>query len=478
MAQARSRHTGTLIRGSSFTMQLDLSDAVQLIAEAALAGPSEHASVVERIVAVVGADPPWCHDVATLAVQRFAYCWREASPEDLALLIVDVPAFAAAWSGVDRLTFVRVLKRVPTQVAPPVSLAHISIPLLPTLADLADWLELRSTDLEWLADRWRVEGHARRLHHYGYHACEKRDGRYRLIERPKPLLRSAQHKILHQILDHIPVHAAAHGFCKRRNIVSFAAPHAGQAMVLSFDLQDFFSSVTAGRVHAIFRTLGYPFAVARAITALTTNRVPSAYFDAPPLRGKFTWHERERLRARHLPQGAATSPALANLCAFRLDMRLSALARALGARYTRYADDLAFSGGSVLARASERLSIQVAAIALEEGFEVHSRKTHGMPRGVRQQLAGVVINRHPNLARDCYDRCKAVLHNCALHGPASQNREAHGDFRAHLMGKVAHATMLNPRRGAKLKVLFDRIIWPEDAPARPPDDGTVHAMPQ
>ncbi|MGF7190530.1 hypothetical protein JOE11_003581 [Robbsia andropogonis] len=57
-AQARSRHTGTLIRGSSFTMQLDLSDAVQLIAEAALAGPSEHASVVERIVAVVGADPP------------------------------------------------------------------------------------------------------------------------------------------------------------------------------------------------------------------------------------------------------------------------------------------------------------------------------------------------------------------------------------------------------------------------------------
>nr|WP_279609414.1 LysR substrate-binding domain-containing protein [Burkholderia cenocepacia] len=162
---------------------------------------------------------------------------------------------------------------------------------------------------------------------------------------------------------------------------------------------------------------------------------------------------------RHLPQGAPTSPALANLCAFRFDLRLAALARSLDATYTRYADDLAFSGGGALARDIERLQIRIAAIALEEGFALQLRKTRVMRRGARQQLAGVVVNRHPNLARDAFDRLKAILTNCIRHGPASQNRDAHPDFRAHLAGRVAHAAALNAARGAKLRALFDRIAW-------------------
>ena len=89
------------------------------------------------------------------------------------------------------------------------------------------------------------------------------------------------------------------------------------------------------------------------------------------------------------------------------------------------ADDLAFSGGWELERPARRLHVQVAAIALEEGFAVHARKTRVMREGSRQRLAGVVVNRHPNLARRDFDRLKAILHNCVVSGPHAQNRAMH-----------------------------------------------------
>jgi hypothetical protein len=171
------------------------------------------------------------------------------------------------------------------------------------------------------------------------------------------------------------------------------------------------------------------------------------------------WRGLRLLHGPHLPQGAPTSPALANLCAYRLDCRLAALARKAGAQYTRYADDLAFSGGPEWERSARRFQVAVCRVALEEGFEVNTRKTRFMRRAVRQQLAGVVVNERPNLARAAYDRLKAILHNCLRHGPASQNRDGHPNFRAHLAGRVAHAAWLNPERGRRLKELFARIAW-------------------
>jgi RNA-directed DNA polymerase len=272
-------------------------------------------------------------------------------------------------------------------------------------------------------------------------------------------LRALQRKVLHGLLDRVPAHNAVHGFRRGRNTVTFAAPHAGKAVVIRFDLKDFFASVHAGRVYSAIRALGYPLGVARALTALCTNRMPSGRLLAPDVRDRIDWQERQRYRNRHLPQGAPTSPALANLCAFRLDLRLAGLARSLGATYTRYADDLAFSGGDDLARMAGRLEIRVAAIAIEEGFAVNLRKTRVMRRGARQHLAGVVVNSHPNLARTEFDVLKAVLTNCVRHGQASQNRDGHNDFQAHLAGRVAHAVMVNATRGRKLREIFKRVVW-------------------
>jgi hypothetical protein len=162
---------------------------------------------------------------------------------------------------------------------------------------------------------------------------------------------------------------------------------------------------------------------------------------------------------RHLPQGTPASPALANLCAYRLDCRLHALAQAAGAVYSRYADDLAFSGGTAFDRSAEAFAGRVGAILLEEGFHAAYRKTRLMRQSVRQQLTGLVVNRHLNLTREDYDRLKAILTNCARNGPQGQNRDVLPDFRAHLMGCVAFVESIHPARGAKLRSLFNRIAW-------------------
>jgi hypothetical protein len=150
------------------------------------------------------------------------------------------------------------------------------------------------------------------------------------------------------LLQHVPVHEAAHGFVAQRSVATHAAAHAGQAVVIKFDLRDFFGSIRAAQVAAAWRTLGYPAGVARCLAALCTHRTARMVVDRLREDGGLDWLGAKRLRAAHLPQGAPTSPTLSNLCAFGLDLRLDGLAWAFGATYTRYADDLVFSGGEAL----------------------------------------------------------------------------------------------------------------------------------
>jgi retron-type reverse transcriptase len=169
-----------------------------------------------------------------------------------------------------------------------------------------------------------------------------------------------------------------------------------------------------------------------------------------------------RLATPHLPQGAPTSPALANLSAFRLDKRLSGLAASLDASYTRYADDLTFSGPTRLVRAANTLRRAVAEIVGEEGFAVNDHKSMLATREGRQRVCGVVVNERLNAPRHEYDVLKAMLHNARVHGPASQNRAAVADFRAHLLGRISWMESLNPKRGEKLRREFASIGWADE----------------
>ena len=341
------------------------------------------------------------------------------------------------------------------------------VPAITSPAELARFLEVEPNELDWFADYQARERSSsdEALRHYRYRWAAKPSGSLRLIEAPKPRLKQLQRLLLDEVLLHIPSHEAAHGFRPGRSVMSFVAPHVGRTIVLKMDLRDFFVSITCSRVMAIYLTAGYPEPVARLLTGLCTNTVPLTVWnqagplELDPSRSSTGWQARRLYRQPHLPQGAPTSPALANLAAHRLDARLAGLARAAEASYTRYADDLVFSGGDSFARSIGRFPIHAAAIALEEGFAVQHRKTRVMRQGVRQRAAGVVINQKINITRDDYDQLKAILYNCVRLGPGEQNRAGVADFRAHLAGRVAHAARLNPQRGERLMKLFERIVW-------------------
>ena len=122
-------------------------------------------------------------------------------------------------------------------------------------------------------------------------------------------------------------------------------------------------------------------------------------------------------------------------------------AKSAGAVYTRYADDLAFSGDGKFAADVERFSIFAAAIAMEEGFPVHHRKTRIMRQGVRQHPAGLLANQRVNVIRADFDSLKATLNNCVHHGPQTQNRSDHPNFRMNLEGRVAFVESINAQKG-------------------------------
>ena len=145
--------------------------------------------------------------------------------------------------------------------------------------------------------------------------------------------------------------------------------------------------------------------------------------------------------------------------AFRLDCCLTGLAKSANAVYTRYADDLAFSGGEEFVRVVDRFSTHIAAVAMEEGFSVNHHKTRIKRRGARQTLGGIVVNQKLNPSRRELELLEAILTNCARLGPESQNREAIVDFRAHLEGRVSFVEMINCNKGQRLRDIFKTIRW-------------------
>ncbi len=425
------------------------------LAHAMLAGPRHEAALAARMAVCLNDRPLWLAALAQTMARVPGEVWRRLDVQALGERVEAHPGFAEAWTSDARPEARRWLLRSPDELGP--APAGLERPHWPTVGALARGLGMTPAGLwrltlpaDWQRRRPLAQQHYRQL------LVPKRSegAGWRLLEVPAPHLRAVQRRLLAQLLNGLPPHAAAFGYSPGRSVVQHAARHAGQGRVLRFDLSDFFSTVHAARIHALFKTLGYSTAVARSLTALCAASTPEAWLRSE---ARLSWLQKQRLRDTHLPQGAPTSPALANLCAFGLDARLAGLAESFGARYSRYADDLVISGPASLP--VRTISAWVAAIAADEGFVINPRKTRSLGVAQRQSVCGIVVNQHPNLARDEFDRLKATLHRCVVDGPARQNRDGHADWRAHLQGRVAWAAQLNAVKAEKLRKLLDRIDW-------------------
>lgn len=217
----------------------------------------------------------------------------------------------------------------------------------------------------------------------------KKSGGYRTIDQPVKSLAVMQRWILRSILDRRPVHPAATAFCRGRSILDNARPHVRKPKVLTLDLHDFFGSVRRDSVCSLFLSLGYSEEVASVFARMT------CIFD-------------------RLPQGAPTSPALSNLVFVPIDESLSELAAQSGLSYSRYADDLCFSG-------TFRVGRHIAAvrtILARHGFRLNESKTRLMLPHQRQEVTGIVVNDRPRVPRSLRRRLRQEAYYIGEHGLA------------------------------------------------------------
>jgi RNA-directed DNA polymerase len=357
---------------------------------------------------------------------------------------------------------------VPLQVrhwalVPDRSAVRPPLPAIDTVADLADLLGISTGLLDRFADTKHLDRRAPdgSAGDYRYRWALRPGRTPRLLEIPGERLRRVQRTVLETLVGLLPVTDAAHGFVPGRSARTGAARHTGRSMVICLDLTTFFASVTAPRIYGVLRRAGYSESVAYTLTGLGTHAVPVRVLREMPPGGSVDerFALRRRLSASHLPQGAPTSPALANLAVRQLDLRLTGWADAAHATYTRYADDLAFSGGDRLAARADAFVRGVDRIVRDEGLDLNAAKTRVRHRSRRQVVTGIVVNERPAPTRADVDRLRATLHNCVVLGVAGQDRSGTDDFRAHLLGRISWVESLDVARGARLRAEFDRIRW-------------------
>lgn len=266
-----------------------------------------------------------------------------------------------------------------------------------------------------------------------------RDGKpsgVRYIEAPHDRLRRIQKWILHQILDRVHLADEVTGFRRGRSTRSHAAPHADSAYILHLDIKDFFPSVARKRVYWIFRDLGYKPAIAHVLADYCSYKRPC----------NTGCNQRDcSQHPARLPQGAPSSPALANIACARLDRRIRGLAKKHGLIYTRYADDVAISGK----RRADLISASrsITRIMESEGFQVQPKKTRLHGPGSRRKVTGLLaggenIGNDPvRLGRKYYYALRRDLFLFHIHSK--------GDEKV-LGGKLAYVRSVDPNMATAL----------------------------
>ena len=292
-------------------------------------------------------------------------------------------------------------------------------------SELEQWLEipiaeLRAVDLT-----------------YHEFQIKKNSGKSRTIQAPNESLKKVQRTILHRLLSGLKVHPAAIGFEKGKSIVDGAKRHVGQDVVLSFDIVDFFPTISEQQVLGYFRKIGWNRSSANLLTKLVTT-------------------------GGRLPQGAPTSPKLSNLVNYLMDARLTGFVEQYGGDYTRYADDITVSF-PLDPRELPEITSTIMSIIFSCGYEPHyGRKLKIRRQNKRQTVTGLVVNEKVSLPRERRRWLRAVKHRAKSHWGWLENPEQAQTFamatgkiptinRAEFEGWLAFEKMIKQSRETRAK---------------------------
>lgn len=305
--------------------------------------------------------------------------------------------------------------------------------------------------------------------------------RYRTICAPDPELLKVQQWLVKNVLNHgaSKVHQASTAFAPKSTLLNAAKPHCGARWLVKVDVQNFFESVSEISAYRAFRSLGYQplmsFELARLCTRLGSQTARRSHGQWQRKRGiqySIEAYSNEELnlgRMGHLPQGAPTSPMLANIAMLAADSELELAAKNAGLRYTRYADDLAFSTKeeSFTRDCGAAFIRDVYRILGRYGFSPNVAKTQIIPPRARKVVLGLLIDEPvPRLPRDFKEKMRMHLYYLKKEdvGPARHAARrgfvAVAGLRNHVYGLAAYAAQIEPSYGAGLRKSLDEIDWP------------------
>lgn len=222
---------------------------------------------------------------------------------------------------------------------------------------------------------------------YEERTIPKRNGGQRRLLVPDKETKAIQRRILHRLLKRLNAHDAAHAYEHGRSIATNAAHHVGKSVVIRLDIKDFFAATSAKRVETYFRRIGWNRKASKVLTRMTT-------------------HE------GGLPQGAPTSPRLANLVNRSLDEWITRFVRGFHGTYTRYADDITVSFPEDWPRKVRGVIQRIRSIVKAHGYRPHGKAKTNIRRRHQQQLVcGIVVNEKVNLPRKKRRWLRAVRHH-------------------------------------------------------------------
>lgn len=326
------------------------------------------------------------------------------------------------------------------------------MPVIQTDRELAHLLEIDYSKLRGLCYHRDVM----KDDHYYRYTIAKKSGGERRIAAPKSRLKSVQRKILEKILARAEIHPQAHGFIPGKSVITGVQAHeSGSDFVVNMDVEDFFPSVDFSRVCGMFRGFGYSGYIASLLAMLCTCSERMEI----EVKG-------EKLQvaasARVLPQGSPASPMITNILCLQLDRRLAGLARKYALSYTRYADDISFSGrDSALFDSGKPEDIRhllgaVGKIVSDEGFAVKKSKTRILRSGNRKEITGIVINEESlGVPKPWIKRLRAALHQCRL--LREQGKEISSGKRSEIEGRIRWLLSVNPQRYEKYRLEWEGL---------------------
>jgi RNA-directed DNA polymerase len=337
-------------------------------------------------------------------------------------------------------------------------LASFNLPILDNPHDLASMLGIPSHTLRWMA----FDACKSKYCLYYTFPISKKNGGERIISAPCLMLKQAQKKILRQIVDNMPCESAAHGFVKGCSPLTNAIPHVGKGTVINVDLKDFFPNIHLPMVAFVFTSYGYSPSIATILALVCTTRAFATTKDPVTDEVSYIFNGK-----RALPQGAPTSPGIANQIARRLDKRLQGFASKIGWTYTRYADDITFSGPKLARREAQKVLDSIVSYITDSGFKPHPEKRKIVTQGGRQRVTGYNVNEKVSVPREYRQDVRRTLYFAQRNTLIEQHKEEivrasapHdlGKWLLSLNGRIAFIRTAHSDLGRKLhRQLFSMI---------------------